>query len=247
MAIRAHPRAAALLLTATALGLAVAHAVWPEWKIDTITVTLLIVAALPWLGEIFESIDFPGGGSVRFRELEERVEASERNAGEATNTAQAALGAASVGSGQEDADAALHRVRGLAARYLELREAPRGPARSESMSRLFGELMAWTPHAEGFDVEEALDSSDPGMRLAAYAQLYATRDEEHLPHLVRALVEKEDKPFNEYWGIRTAVTLVQQSGGELSLGDAARLRERFAGLPRASDRSMELDRLLHRS
>ena len=39
----------------------------PTWKIDSIAVALLVVAAIPWLGEIFESIDLPGGTGIKYR------------------------------------------------------------------------------------------------------------------------------------------------------------------------------------
>jgi hypothetical protein len=39
------------------------------------TVALVIIAALPWLSTIVERIDLPGGGSVKFREVQASVEA----------------------------------------------------------------------------------------------------------------------------------------------------------------------------
>uniref|UniRef100_A0AAU2UWQ2 HEAT repeat domain-containing protein n=1 Tax=Streptomyces sp. NBC_00003 TaxID=2903608 RepID=A0AAU2UWQ2_9ACTN len=215
-------------------------------NIDGTTLVLLAVAALPWLGGIVESIDLPGGGSVHYRRLEERIEVTERYAGEASHTAQAALGAASAGrpgAALGETGEAPAKVTELAARYEEVRATPRGPARTESMSRLFGELMAWTPLVDTFDVAAALGSSDAGLRLAAYARLYATGDTAFLNELLRTLMEIEDKPFSQYWGIR-ALSVLQQVGAEIPADDVARLRARFATLPRASDRRMELNRVL---
>jgi hypothetical protein len=56
-----------LALTATAAGLLIWHLLDPAAKVDAWTVTLLVVAFLPWLRTVFESIEFPGGGSVKWR------------------------------------------------------------------------------------------------------------------------------------------------------------------------------------
>ncbi|GGX75242.1 hypothetical protein GCM10010510_19800 [Streptomyces anandii JCM 4720] len=239
-------------VTLGAVALAVAHTVWPQLKIDTLTVVLLGVAVLPWIGGVVDSIEFPGGGAVRYRNLEQRVEAAERSTrqvrgevGEAAQTAQAALGAASAGSALDrTAVRAGERVAELAARYEEIRARPRGPARSEAMNRLVGELMTWTVRAADFDPGQALRSTDSGTRLAAYAYLYATPETQYLDRLVRALVEVEDKPFSHYWGIRALGGLLQAGGGTLSAGDVERLRARYADLSPTTSRRMELDRLL---
>ena len=227
------------MLSAGAVGLAAAHLIWPDLHIDTITVVLLVVATVPWLGSVFDSIELPGGGMVRYRQLEQRV-------ADAAQTAQAALGAASTGPGSRD-PAADAKVVELAAKYAELRALTEGPARSEAMNRLVGELMAWTVRAAGFVPSTALQSADPGTRLAAYACLFATADARYLPQLVDALVDVEDKPFSQYWGIRAAGALLQSGAGSLPPGAAVRLRIRYADLPRASSRRMELERVLSES
>jgi hypothetical protein len=55
-------------LTLTAAGLLVRHVRYdPTGKIDAWAVGLLIVMFLPWLGGIFETIEFPGGAKVSWR------------------------------------------------------------------------------------------------------------------------------------------------------------------------------------
>ncbi|HEY6003424.1 MAG TPA: hypothetical protein VIV57_11170, partial [Anaeromyxobacter sp.] len=57
------------VVSAGSLALLGAHLFVPAvLAVDVISVVLLGVAILPWLGDIFESIDLPGGGGVRFRE-----------------------------------------------------------------------------------------------------------------------------------------------------------------------------------
>ena len=46
------------------------HLLWPAIGIDAITVTLLLVAVLPWLAPLFKAIELPGGVKVEFAELE---------------------------------------------------------------------------------------------------------------------------------------------------------------------------------
>lgn len=55
------------------------HLMWPEFKIDAITPTLLGAAAVPWLLPLFKSVEFIGGLKVEFRELQ----ATERGTEEA--------------------------------------------------------------------------------------------------------------------------------------------------------------------
>lgn len=56
---------------------------FPDIKIDTITIGLLIVAVLPWFAVLIESAKLPGGWEVKFRDLEKA--ASDITKGAATN------------------------------------------------------------------------------------------------------------------------------------------------------------------
>jgi hypothetical protein len=42
-----------------AVALAAAHLIWPDAKLDLVTLILLVIALVPWLGAIFESIKLP--------------------------------------------------------------------------------------------------------------------------------------------------------------------------------------------
>lgn len=63
-----------ILLSVVAAILLVLHLVRPDIKVDAWTVTLFVVGFLPWLRTVFESIGFPGGANIKFRELEARQE-----------------------------------------------------------------------------------------------------------------------------------------------------------------------------
>ena len=57
------------LISAVALLLVAIHLLHPKANIDAITLVLIAVAALPWLGAIFKSIELPGIGRVEYQEL----------------------------------------------------------------------------------------------------------------------------------------------------------------------------------
>jgi len=63
-----------VVLSLAATGFLVWHVVDPAARIDGWAITLLVVGFLPWLRTVFESIDFPGGGSVRYQKLEAKQE-----------------------------------------------------------------------------------------------------------------------------------------------------------------------------
>jgi len=64
-----------IVITVVGLLLAAAHIAWPERiQIDAVTLGLLLLAAAPWLGRIFQSVEFPGGWKLTYREFQQRVE-----------------------------------------------------------------------------------------------------------------------------------------------------------------------------
>ncbi len=50
--------------------MAIVHTYIPDIKIDGITVTILLIAILPWLAPLFRSVELPGGLKVEFQDLE---------------------------------------------------------------------------------------------------------------------------------------------------------------------------------
>jgi hypothetical protein len=52
-----------------AAGFLIWHVADPAARVDGWTITLLVVALLPWLGTVFESLGLPGGGNVKWREV----------------------------------------------------------------------------------------------------------------------------------------------------------------------------------
>ncbi|MFG1820839.1 hypothetical protein ACGFIF_44285 [Kribbella sp. NPDC049174] len=67
------PIVLSVAISILAVSFAIAHLAWPNLRIDSITIVLLIVALLPWLGQLFESLDIFGVGKVEFREFRREV------------------------------------------------------------------------------------------------------------------------------------------------------------------------------
>jgi len=63
-------------ITLGALLVALAHLIWPSLTIDGITLALVVIAIIPWLGPLFKRIKLPGGLEVEYKDLEERLEST---------------------------------------------------------------------------------------------------------------------------------------------------------------------------
>src|SRR5690606_24440998 len=50
----------------------IARILLPDITVDSVTVGLLFIAILPWVMEVIESLEFPGGYKLKFRELEKK-------------------------------------------------------------------------------------------------------------------------------------------------------------------------------
>jgi hypothetical protein len=62
------------IVTLAALFVALAHLIWPKLTIDSITLSLLFIALIPWLSPLFKSLKLPGGWEVQFQEVKEKVD-----------------------------------------------------------------------------------------------------------------------------------------------------------------------------
>jgi hypothetical protein len=45
------------------------HLLWPQIKLDTPAVFLIVLCFLPWLGVVFKSVELPGGAKVEYRDV----------------------------------------------------------------------------------------------------------------------------------------------------------------------------------
>ncbi|MGK5530956.1 hypothetical protein [Streptomyces sp. URMC 129] len=249
---RRHGIAVAVSCAATAL--AVAHVLWPGLAIDSITVLLLLVAIVPWLGGVFDSIELPGGPRFEYRRLENRIEAAEERTtrldqemDDAAATARVALAAAGTdwAGNRADVPAAQAAMERLAAEYTQLRDTvPSGQARTAQQERIFAELLKVTSALPSLDVPAMLASQDPGTRLAVFARLYALPDTRAFGPLVDAVL-REQLPFLRYWGLNVLGRAVDELGSDqVPMGVVRRLHALLPQLPTGSDRARSLRRVL---
>jgi len=57
-------------ITTVAILLLIAHIFQPDLKIDAVTITLLALAAIPWLAPLFKAVELPGGIKVEFSDFQ---------------------------------------------------------------------------------------------------------------------------------------------------------------------------------
>jgi hypothetical protein len=68
------------LISTVAVVLVIIHIAWPKLTVDLITVALLVIAIIPWLGTLFKVVELPGGVKVEYHELQ-KITASAKKAG----------------------------------------------------------------------------------------------------------------------------------------------------------------------
>jgi hypothetical protein len=56
-------------ITISMVVVAVVHLLRPDLKVDAITITALVIAALPWLAPLVQELELPGGLKVKFQDL----------------------------------------------------------------------------------------------------------------------------------------------------------------------------------
>jgi hypothetical protein len=232
----------------------IVHLAWPQVSFDTFAVVLLGLIVLPWIGDILDSIQLPGGMRARVRKLQEEFERTRQEVrGESQAAARKSEDALVIAIADADDDGLSRqlnsdprmRLAELAAEYDALRKRPKGARRSAEMTRLVGKMMSSAARAHAFDVPTALRSDDPGVRLTGYSWLVVRPDPQYVGELIDVLTGHEESKFNQYWAIRALNTLVEENDPEVvTPSRRAQLKEFTESQPPASDRRYELTRAL---
>ena len=71
-------KVASFVISIFAILVAVVHLVWPALTIDSITIALIVIAIIPWLGSLFKSLEFPGGLKVEYHELQKAADKAKK-------------------------------------------------------------------------------------------------------------------------------------------------------------------------
>jgi hypothetical protein len=203
-----------LLVSLAALVVAGAHAMWPDMTIDSVTLGLLAIALVPWLGRGLgiRRLAIPGGPEIEY--FERRLQAQSdllsdtrqsvsevrTTAVSAESQAVAAMTASSVAlppgaaqTGAAPTGAALSPETELA-RVVDDYDGVRatqgaGDRRTRAMTDIVvGQMIPLVPSLTAFDVRRAL-SEKGGMRLAAYVYCYSRPSLEFLDDLIQSIGE----------------------------------------------------------
>jgi hypothetical protein len=67
-----------IMITVSAILFAAVHLIWPALTIDSITIALVIIAIIPWLGSLFKAVELPGGLKIEYHELQKAANDAEK-------------------------------------------------------------------------------------------------------------------------------------------------------------------------
>lgn len=223
-------------ITGGAVALGVVHVIWPHLKIDSVTVVMVVIALVPWIGGIVQNIELPGGFKVGLREAQQAAAKAQTQADQAASTATAALSAATTRTGQS--------VTELANEYVRIRrEVPSGPQRTSALDRLAGQLAVATSEDPSFDFNAEIKSAHPGLRLAALTYAYARPSAEMMEELV-GVAQAPDSSFEQYWAIR-ALLEVTSINSNISQEILDGLQQLYERLDPHTSRAAVMEQLLH--
>jgi len=241
-----------IAISVTASLIAAVHLLFPNVKIDGVTLGLVALAALPWLAPLIKSIELPGIGKVELQGFQQRIEKVEGATESANSKAEAALSTARAErTSAAEATGAKHRdpreqLQALASEYEYIRETQdSGPVRTDAMTEVVGQMMALVPRLDGFEVLSSLKAERLGLRLAAYVYLYVRPDYSLLVPLVESVTKLEPKPFGQYWGLQAILKALTRGGTSQIPATAVDMLNKFSTrIPKGTDRYYELHKIL---
>jgi hypothetical protein len=124
------------------------------------------------------------------------------------------------------------------------REMSSGSARTTKMTSIISSMISDLKGVDPslFDVSAHLGSDNEGQRLAAYAYLYANPDPTYTQKIASTITR--DKPFAQYWALRTLRRQVQLDDESIDLNTRRDLEALLGTLGTGTDRAYELRHLL---
>jgi hypothetical protein len=217
------------------------HLVWPNLKVDVVTVALLIFGSLPWLRGIVQSISLPGGPSIDLRN--DRLQVITREEKQKDAAVETVGSAADTGSPTERVQE-IERQAGL---YENVRrDMPSGAERTREMGKIARRILSLLPLPE-LDVVDRLLSPRAGQRLIAYLSVVAQPDADNGEELIETLTEREGIPYNQSWALRALNRILDVQGSSwVSPRSVALLSGMRDGLRPGSDRQITLTNLVDR-
>jgi murein L,D-transpeptidase YcbB/YkuD len=239
-----------LLVTVVALAAVAAHLAWSNLKVDGVVVAMLVVALLPWLGSVFESLELPGGWKLQYREIQQQLEKSRAQsqqaigaAASASRKADFALAASEPASGT---GTAIEQFNQLVVNYDDIRATQQSSnTRTKALTQVVAQLVALASKMPDYPWQEALSSDDRGRRVAAYAWLYARPDADASRLLAQTLTTgHEDTDFGQYWDLQALQRCLQLADPHTAATLKPQLERFLPSLPPNNPRYHELADLL---
>ena len=245
-------KALKIILPLAAISLAVLHGFCPDKpKVDAIVIALLIIAVLPWIGALIESL--------KYGELEVKLRDAVKKANEAKGAAESARLLAITQSEtdlqKESRTAAserfagqspLQQIQDLATEYSKVRAAnPPGDYRTSLMTGIMKQMREAARSLSESEILPWLQDEDPARRLAAYAFFYEKPDFAQLTALLKSVMDPQNKPFAQYWGILALQRTIGTRGLAPVPNETKVTLKRFLSrLKPGTDRYYELSRLI---
>ena len=239
-----------LLVTAVALAAVAAHLMWSNLKFDGVVVAMLVVALLPWLGSVFESLELPGGWKLQYREMQQQLEKthaqSQQAIGAAASASQKVDFALAVSEPTTGTGTASDKFNELAAKYNLIRASQQSShARTKTLTQMVGQMAALAREMPDYPWQEALSSDDRGRRVAAYAWLYARPTADASELLTQTLTTgREDTDFGQYWNLQALQRCLQLADSDTAAALKPGLERFLPSLPPSNPRYHELSDLL---
>lgn len=237
-----------IIVSSAAFALVAIHMGKPELKVDSISILLLVVCALPWAQPLIKTVELLGV-KIELQELHKQVDEARGAAASASQKAglaMSALGASQIPRSDSTLESGSdERVAEMLAReYENIRNSqPSGSVRTSAMTSVVRRMMETAQRNRTFDALKALESGRAGDRLYGYAHIFVWPSPDYLGILVKTITSREDAPFGQYWGIQ-ALSHVVTGASNIQLELKERLRAFANRLPRGSDREYELNRIL---
>jgi hypothetical protein len=221
-----------------------------------IIVALIVLALVPWLGAVFDSIELPGGLKVHYLEqqlneaqtelsrAQTETEHAKRAAASASQKAAVAFAANKPDSRTRHAD---RQLKELVVKYNEVRAAQESSSRRTAiLTEITGRMVALSGQVSHYHWRKALESDDPGLRVAGYAWLYAKPNPRAAQLLVNTVTVREETHFGQYWGLEALQRCLPLADAVTVAELTPKLKEFLSKLPTDSDRHYELSNLLER-
>jgi len=244
-----------IFVTIIAVFCAIINQKYGPFHLDKVTIIAIVIAVIPWLAFMLKSIEIPNVIKLELNELKKKVEKAVDTAEKAEGAAESATNMATYATVDsayqtnmldKQQQASKKTVISLASEYNKIRKQQRsGSERTRNMTSVVRRMIEVTKSYSETDLLDKLTSKDRGIRLFGYAFLNENPDCSFLDPLVKSVIDVEDKPFGQYWGLKAISKTVGVCEDNIISTSIIKSLEAFREtFGRGTDRAYELRRIL---